>query len=76
MTILKGNNYSFRKGMVHMVEISDKLPTPCFILSVCGIDLGEFNAKLLAIVEELTLYIINMQKQIDILHETQSTQTK
>lgn len=30
-----------------------------------GVDLGEMNAKLLQKVEELTLYVIDLQKQID-----------
>jgi hypothetical protein len=30
-----------------------------------GVELGEMNAKLLQKIEELTLYIINLQKQID-----------
>ena len=32
-----------------------------------GIDLGEMNAKLLQKIEELTLYAIKQQKQIDAL---------
>lgn len=34
-------------------------------VSACGIDLGQMNALLLQKVEELTLYIIDLQKQID-----------
>ena len=30
-----------------------------------GVDLGEMNAKLLQKIEELTLYVIDLQKQID-----------
>jgi len=35
-----------------------------------GVDLGEMNAKLLLKVEELTLYIIDLQKQINELKNT------
>lgn len=35
-----------------------------------GVDLGEMNAKLLQKVEELTLYVIDLQKQIDELKNT------
>ena len=31
----------------------------------CDIDLGEINTKLLEKIEELTLYIIDLQKQIN-----------
>ena len=34
-----------------------------------GVDLGEMNAKLLQKVEELTLYVIDLQKQIDELKQ-------
>lgn len=37
-----------------------------------GISLGEINTRLLQKVEELTLYIIDLQKQIDELKKTQS----
>lgn len=36
-----------------------------------GVDLGEMNAKLLQKVEELTLYVIDLQKQIDELKKQQ-----
>ncbi len=36
-----------------------------------GVDLGEMNAKLLQKVEELTLYVIDLQKQIDELKNQQ-----
>ncbi len=36
-----------------------------------GVDLGEMNAKLLQKVEELTLYVIDLQKQIDELKNNQ-----
>jgi hypothetical protein len=36
-----------------------------------GIDLGEMNAKLLLKVEELTLYIIELNKRITELEEQQ-----
>ena len=37
-----------------------------------GIDLGEMNAKLLEKIEELTLYMIEMKKQIEVLEEKQN----
>ena len=36
-----------------------------------GVDLGQMNALLLQKVEELTLYIIDLQKQIDELKKKQ-----
>jgi len=44
----------------HLPEIA-----PAAIMESEGINLSEMNAKLLQKVEELTLYVINLQKQID-----------
>ena len=41
-----------------------------------GIDLGQMDSKLLAKIEELTLYIIQMQKEIDGLNKKMQTQSK
>ena len=39
-----------------------------------GVNLGEMNAVLLQKVEELTLYIIDLQKQMDELKQTKGEQ--
>ena len=41
-----------------------------------GIDLGSMDAKLLKKIEELTLYVIQQQKQIDELQKKQDEQTR
>ena len=41
-----------------------------------GLDLGEFDRKLLKKVEELTLYIIQLNKRVDNLNEQVATQQK
>jgi hypothetical protein len=57
-----GEVEQFIKANNHLPEI----PTEAEVKEN-GVGLGEMNAKLLQKVEELTLYLIDLQKQIDAL---------
>jgi hypothetical protein len=56
----------FIKTNRHLPEIA-----PAAVMEAEGIDLSDMNAKLLQKVEELTLYVIELQKQINEMKSTQ-----
>lgn len=64
-----GNNYKLMNlyELEHYINTNQHLPDvpAAQEVSANGIDLGEMNAILLQKVEELTLHIIELQKQID-----------
>ncbi len=59
------------QDLSNYIDSNKHLPgvTPATIVNKEGIDLGEQNRQLTEKVEELTLYLINQQKQLDALKE-------